>query len=184
MPPDEAADILGALPEDKSSQILSKMDAEDAEDVRELMAYEEDVAGSLMTTEFPVFSAYKTAAETIEYLRELAPEAETIYYIYVVDEKSVLQGVCSLRELIVAKQDVKLSEFIHTRIISVQDTDKRQEVYDTILKYNLIAVPVVDSEGVMLGIITVDDVLHAVMPNRSKLQTFSHFMLASRKEEA
>jgi Mg2+ transporter MgtE len=183
MPPDEAADILGALSEDKSSQLLSKMDAEDAEDVRELMAYEEEEAGSLMTTEFIVFPKEITAGETIEKLREMAPDAETIYYVYVVDEQSKLQGVCSLRELILAQTDAKLGDFIHSRLISVRDTDERQEVFDTFLKYNLLAVPVVDAEEQMLGIITVDDVLHAVMKTRSKLKTFSHYMLASRKEE-
>ena len=183
MPPDEAADILGALSEDKSTQLLSKMDAEDAEDVRELMSYEEDVAGSLMTTEFIVFPSEITAGETIDRLRELSPEAETIYYVYVVDENSRLRGVCSLRELILAKSDAVLGDFIHSRMISVRDTDERQEVFDTILKYNLLAVPVVDDVGRMLGIVTVDDVLHAVMKTRSKLKTFSHYMLASRKEE-
>ena len=182
MPPDEAADILGALPEDKSELLLSKMDAEEAEDVRELMTYEENVAGSLMTTEFVALPMDLTVIEAITELRGIASEAETINNLYITDENAIIRGVCSLRQLIIADSESKLVEFMQSKIISVLNTDELHVAYDAILKYNLLAVPVVNSIGKMLGIITVDDVLHAAMPTRSKLKTFSHFMLTSYKD--
>ena len=92
MPPDEAADILGELPEEKSSELLGLMDKEEAEDVRELMEYPEDTAGALMTTEFISFPADTTAEDCINRLRKLAPSAETIYYLYIVDHEEILKG--------------------------------------------------------------------------------------------
>lgn len=168
MPPDEAADILGELSAEKSQGLLSLMEHEDAEEVRELMQYEEDTAGALMTTEYISFSERLTAGQTINRLRELAPAAETIYYIYVTDEAEHLQGVLSLRELIVASPDTYLHDIMHTKIIAVEHDDSHQKVVDVINKYSLLAVPVVDSEGVILGIITVDDILDIIIPDRGK----------------
>lgn len=92
MPPDEAADILVEMNAEKSEELLRLMEAEDAEEVRELMRYEDGTAGAMMTTEYIAFPAEYTVSTVIERLRELAPEAETIYYLYVVDEGEVLQG--------------------------------------------------------------------------------------------
>lgn len=180
MPPDEAADILGELPEEKSSELLGLMEPDEAQDVRELMGYPEDTAGALMTTEYIAFSAGMTAEETINKLRELAPSAETIYYLYVVNEQEVLQGVISIRDLIIAQPHVVLSDFMNTRVLSVNHHDDHDTVLDMVNKYNLLAVPVVDNQGVMLGIITVDDVLETLVPDRSNLDTFSNFMLPRR----
>jgi magnesium transporter len=184
MSADEAADILGALSEDKSDHLLRKMAVEDAEDVLKLMSYDEDVAGSWMTTEFITFPADMTAGETIERLRALASEAETIYYLYIADADEMLLGVCSLRELLLADVGAKLGDFMHTRLRYVRDYDERDKVVEVIMKYNFLAVPVLDKVGVILGIITVDDVLRSVLKDRSNLNTFSNFMLSSRKEEA
>lgn len=177
MPPDEAADILGELPAEKSTELLSLMEPDEAEDVRELMRYPENTAGSLMTTEFISFEAAMTADETINRLRELAPSAETIYYLYVLNEQEVLQGVLSLRDLIVSQPQVRLYEIMSTRLVKVNHHDEFQQVLNLVSKYNLLAVPVVDDTGVMLGIITVDDVLENMLPDRSNFETFSHFML-------
>lgn len=177
MPPDEAADILGELPEEKSSEILELMEPEEARDVRGLMDYPEDTAGALMTTEYIAFLPRMTAEETINRLRELAPEAETIYYLYVVDERNVLQGVLSLRNLIIAPPQTALGDFMNRRVISVHHSDNHRKVLEVVTKYSLLAVPVVDDQGVMLGIITVDDVLDTLVPDRSGLETFSNFLL-------
>ncbi|MQL50996.1 CBS domain-containing protein [Desulfofundulus thermobenzoicus] len=177
MPPDEAADILGELPEEKSRELLNLMEPEEAEDVRELMGYPEDTAGALMTTEYIGFPAGMTAEGAINRLRELAPSAETIYYLYVVNEQGVLQGVISLRDLIISPPQAALGEFMRTRVVSVNHHDDHRKVLDAVTKYNLLAVPVVNDRGVMLGIITVDDVLETLVPNRSGLDGFSHFMI-------
>lgn len=180
MPPDEAADILGELPEEKSSKLLDLMEPDEAQDVRELMGYSEDTAGALMTTEYIAFPAGMTAEETINRLRQLAPSAETIYYLYVVDEREVLQGVVSLRDLIIAQPHAALGEFMNTRVLCVNHHDDHGKVLDIVNKYNLLAVPVVDDQGAMTGIITVDDVLETLVPDRSSLETFSNFMLSRR----
>ncbi len=180
MPPDEAADILSELPDEKSSELLNLMEPEEAEDVRELMSYPEDTAGALMTTEYLSFTATMTAEETIERLRELAPAAETIYYLYVLNEQEVLQGVISLRELIIAQPKTLLGEFMATRVVSVHQHADYQRIIDVVSKYYLLAVPVVDDNVVMQGIITIDDVLETLRPDRSNLETFSPFMLSRR----
>ncbi len=180
LPPDEAADILGELPEEKSREILELMEDEDAQEVQELMDYPEDTAGALMTTEFIAFSGDMTAQEAINQLRSLAPEAETIYYLYVMDEKEILQGVLSLRELILADPSARLREFMHHKIIAVLPDDDHRKVADTINKYGLLAVPVVDESGMILGIITVDDVLDILMSDRGKTEVFSRLLGGKR----
>ena len=178
MPPDEAADILAELPTEKSEGLLSLMETDDAEDVRELMQYEQGTAGALMTNEFISFSAQITAEEAINQLRELSPTAETIYYLYVMNDDEHLQGVLSLRELIVAAPHTTLESLMHTKVAVVKDEDNYQRVAEVINKYSLLAVPVVDENDVMLGIVTVDDILDILMPERGKLDTYSWFALS------
>ncbi|EIW19199.1 MULTISPECIES: magnesium transporter [Pelosinus] len=177
MAPDEAADILGELPVEKSEGLLQLMESDDAEEVRELMQYEQGTAGALMTNEFIAFSSHITTEEAINQLRELSPTAETIYYLYVMDDEEHLQGVLSLRELIVAAPQTTLKELMHTKVAVVQDEDNYQKVAEVINKYSLLAVPVVDEQNVMVGIVTVDDILDILMPERGKLDTYSWFAL-------
>lgn len=184
MPPDEAADILGELPAEKSEDLLKRMEDEDAAEVRELMQYEEGTAGALMTTEYINFASSITAQQAINQLREQAPSAETIYYLYVTDEAEHLLGVLSLRELIIADPGTVVSDIMHTKVVTVSENDDDQRVAELINKYGLLAVPVVDETGAMLGIITVDDVLDILMPEPSKLDTYFSFAvrkLAGRK---
>jgi len=149
--------------------------------VRELMSYPEDTAGALMTTEYIAFPIGMTVEETINRLRELAPSAETIYYLYVIgEEDESLLGVLSLRDLIVSQPDAVIGDLMHTRIISVNHHDDNRKVLEVVSKYNLLAVPVVDDQNILLGIITVDDVIETLMPNRSDLKTFSRFMMPRR----
>lgn len=180
MPPDEAADILGELPEEKSNELLKAMEPEDAQDVRELMEYPEDTAGALMTTEYISFEAEMTAEEAINRLRKLAPSAETIYYLYVVDNQNRLQGVFSLRDLIIAQPNTTLHQFMNTRVVTINHSDDHGKVLDVVSKYNLLAVPVVDDQNELLGIITIDDVLETLVPDRGNLDTFTSFMLPRR----
>jgi magnesium transporter len=180
MPPDEAADLLAELPEEKSVELLNLMEPEEAQEVRELMDYEEGTAGSLMTTEYIALSPDITAAEAIRQLRTLAAEAETIYYLYVLKEDKTLIGALSLRELIIAEPDTKLEDLMQTRILSVSPRESDREVAEVVNKYNLLAIPVVDDNLKMLGIITVDDVLEMLVPDRGSLETFASIFVSKR----
>jgi magnesium transporter len=180
MAPDEAADILGELPEDKADALLKLMEPEEAQEVRRLMVYEDGTAGSLMTTEYLSLSPEITVTEAFAQLRKLAAEAETIYYLYLVEEDLTLSGVLSLRQLLMAEPDTLLRDFMQTRIISVHPQDSDEEVADHVNKYNLLAIPVVDNANRMLGIITVDDVLEMLIPDRSSLETFTSLLVSKR----
>ncbi|MBP2630577.1 MAG: Mg/Co/Ni transporter MgtE with domain [Firmicutes bacterium] len=181
MPADEVADILGELSDEKSSQLLRLMEPEDAREVRELMTYAPETAGALMTTEYVSFDDDLTADETIQELRENAEDAETIYYIYVVDAHEILQGVLSLRELIIAKPQAKLKEIMHARIITIDPMEKQSKAVDMVSKYGLIALPVVNDANQLLGIITIDDVIETIVPDRSERKKIFNFMRFSRK---
>lgn len=181
MPADEAADILSELPLEKSEELLRLMESDDAEDVRDLMQYEEDTAGSLMTTEYIGLPVWLTAEQAINELRRLAPEAETIYYLYVVDDHETLEGVLSLRELIIASPETPLKDLMHTKIVKISPYDDHEKVADIIHKYGLLAVPVVDDQDQVLGIITVDDVLELLMPERPRAEIHSSLIAIRRQ---
>ena len=168
MPPDEVADILTELPEDVAQQLLGLMKKDEAEDVKELLAYEEDTAGGLMTTEYVAVSENLTAQECIDELRRLEPDAESVYYVFVVDGDEHLKGVLSLRDLIVARPDQPISSIMIRDVIAVHPDDDAKEVAAVLSKYNLLAVPVVDDEFRIQGLVTVDDALDAVLPESVK----------------
>jgi magnesium transporter len=168
MPPDEVADILTELPEDRAQQILGLMEKEEADDVQELLAYEEDTAGGLMTTEYVAVPDSLTAQNCIETLRRMEPDAESIYYVFVVDPEEHLQGVLSLRDLIIAPPEKPISEIMNRDVVTVRVEDGQKEVAAVLSKYNLLAVPVVDDEFRLQGVVTVDDALDAVLPESVK----------------
>jgi len=180
MPPDEAADLLGELTEEKADELLNLMEPEEAQEVRELMEYEEGTAGALMTTEYIALAPELTAAEAFPQLRKLAKEAETIYYLYILGGGETLMGVVSLRELLIAEPETRLESLMQTRIISVLPEDPDERVTELIDKYALLAVPVVEESGKMLGIITVDDVLDMLIPDRGSLETFANLFVSKR----
>ena len=164
MPVDEVADVLGDLPEEKTEELLRLMRKRKAEEVRRLIHHHEETAGGLMTTEYIALPQTLTVEETINRIREMAPHAETIYYLYVVDEAERLTGVLSLRNLIIAKPEIPLSEIMVKEVISVEPEVRQKQVADLISKYNLLALPVVDKESKILGIVTVDDVVDFILP--------------------
>lgn len=172
MPSDEAADVLGDLPEEKTQELLTLMEKDEAEDVKELLQYDDHTAGGLMTTEFITFPYNITAEEVINKLRELAPSAEMIYYLYIVDEEKRLVGVLSLRDLIVATPQTIISNFIRKELISIEVHMDKQEVANIISKYNFLALPVVDENKKIVGIITIDDVIDLVVPPLSKKRKY------------
>jgi magnesium transporter len=164
MEPDEAADILSDLPEHKADELLETMEPKEAQEVEELLEHEEDTGGGLMTTEHVAFRPAITVAEAIQRIRDEAKEAETIYYLYVTDDRERLLGVLSLRELILADPSQRLEQIMHTDVVSVQPETELRQVAELQTKYNLLAVPVVSGEGELLGIVTVDDVLNLILP--------------------
>ena len=164
MEPDEAADVLGDVSAEKREDILEEMEPEDAEDVKELLVYDDKTAGGLMTTEYLAIARDLTAQQAIERIRELEPSAETVYYIYVVDSSEHLVGVISLRDLIVAQPDAPVESFMVSKVIHVPTDATVEDIVQTLSDYNLLAVPVVDEENELQGIITVDDALEEIMP--------------------
>ena len=168
MDPDEAADLVADLSDESREEILGLMEKDEAEEVQELMEYDEDTAGGIMTTEFVAVPKSLTAAQTIDRLRELEPNAETIYYVYVTDADGRLAGVLSLRDLIVSKPNVVISKFMFDEPVAVQTGASTAEVTEVVARYNLLAVPVVDGEGHLQGIVTVDDAIDTLLPQPTK----------------
>jgi magnesium transporter len=164
MEPDAAADVLADLSDERTEELLEHMEPEEAADVKELLAYGEETAGGLMTTEFIAISARMTAEQTIQRLRELAPKAETIYYVYVTDDDHRLVGVISLRDLIVADPETHISDVMVQNVRSVYTNDHADEVAHIISRYNLLALPVIEEDGRLVGIITVDDMMERLLP--------------------
>jgi Mg/Co/Ni transporter MgtE len=155
------------LSEETREELLGLMEKDEAEEVQELMTYAEDTAGGIMTTEYVAVPATLTAAETIDKLRDLEPTAETIYYVYVTDDANRLVGVLSLRDLIVAKPDTRISTFMLEEPVVVRTDASQEDVTEVVAHYNLLAVPVVDAEGRLEGIVTVDDAMDTLLPQPS-----------------
>lgn len=168
MSPDEAADLLHELPDERSEGILNLMEKDEAADVRKLLAYPFDTAGGIMTTEYVSVRPDLTAEQAIEELRRRADEAETIYYVYVRDKDDKLIGVFSLRDLVIAKPETPIAQFMHRRVVSVNLTDSQDDVAQAVSKYNLLAVPVVDEHHRLHGIVTSDDALDKIIPTAWK----------------
>lgn len=168
MEPDEAADLLGDLPKERKEGLLALMEKEDADDVRKLLAYPEDSAGGIMTTEYASIHPNLTAAEAIKELRGMADEVETMFYVYVLDVEKHLVGIFSLNNLIFAKPGQMVSDFMTKRLITVNLTDDQETVAQTVAKYDLLAVPVVDEQNHLHGIVTADDALDKIIPTAWK----------------
>ena len=160
MASDDAADLIGELSAEEAEEVLQLISEEaEAVDFGDLLKYPEESAGGIMTTEFISLPADIPVEEAISRLREIAPEAETIYYVYVVNEIGHLIGVLSLRDLIASSDGTILKDIMRHNIISVNALMDQEEVARIVSKYDLLAVPVVDDDGQLLGIITVDDVI-------------------------
>ncbi len=171
MDPDEAADLLADLSHEASRELLRLMEEEEAEDVQELLQYPVDSAGGIMTTEFARMPYNLEIGEALDYLRQ-SPEAqedEMLLYVYLTDEEGALQGVISLRDLVMAPSDDPLSDWADEDPVSVTAYTSQDQVAYLVAKYDLLAVPVVDEDsGELLGIVTVDDAIDAVLPTAWK----------------
>jgi len=162
MSADDIVDLVGDLAQADADGLIGLLEREAGDAVRQLLGYPEDTAGGVMTTEFVAVREDMTAGDAVSHLRDQAPDAETIYYVYVVDNRGRLSGVLSLRELIVADTGTPLKDIMETNVISVLATTDQEEVAQTVAKYDLLAVPVVDEAGTLLGIVTVDDVIDVI----------------------
>jgi magnesium transporter len=168
MEPDDAADLLGEIDTDKQREILELMEPAEAQDVRELLAHSEETAGGLMTTEFLSLPPNLTVAQAFEHIRTAAEDAELVYYIYVLDPQERILGVVSLRELIKADPGTQVSSIAIDDVVTVELDTPSEEVATTIARYDFVAVPVVDAEGRMQGIVTVDDVIDVLLPEKMR----------------
>jgi CBS domain-containing protein/sporulation protein YlmC with PRC-barrel domain len=167
MPPDEAADLIADLETDKAQELLESIEEEEAQDIQELLAHEEDTAGGLMTNQFVAYGPETTIQEAIEKFKLDAPEVETFYYVYIVENEK-LKGVVTLRDLILHSPNVSLSEIMETKLKTVSPETDQQVVAETISKYNLLAIPVIDDEEELLGVVTIDDVMEVLLPPSSR----------------
>ncbi|MFE3974672.1 MULTISPECIES: magnesium transporter [Peribacillus] len=156
---DDAADVLNEINDEQAVSYLTIMDDEAASEIQELLNYEEYTAGSIMTTEFIAIEANETARSAMKILKREAPQAETIYYVFVTDQDKKLLGVLSLRTLIIADEDALIGDLMDDRVVSVPVSEDQEEVARKIRDYNFLAVPVVDFQNHLLGIITVDDII-------------------------
>jgi magnesium transporter len=128
------------------------------------MTYGEDTAGGIMTSEFVALPGELTAQQAIDRLRELQPDPELTYYLYAVDSQGRLDGVISLRDLVVAKPERKLADIMDTRVLKIEATASKEDVAALIAKYDLLALPVVDARRKLIGTVTVDDVVEIMLP--------------------
>ena len=165
MDPDQAADVLGDLPEERAQELLGLMDAKEAEQIEELLEHEEDTAGGLMNSQFIAISGEQSAEEALQLVRDCAGSIDTIYYLYVVDRQQRLHGVVSLKDLLVNAPQARVPEFMTTGVKSVHVDSTPYEVLEIVAKYNFVALPVLDKEEKMVGIITVDDILELFIPS-------------------
>lgn len=164
MDADDAADLLADLPEDERSKLLGEMNTYTAHELRELAKYPDDTAGGLMTTGFVWIYPHRTTEATIKKIREIDPDSEFIYYLYVVDRRDNLLGALSLRTLLLALPTAFIERIMETDLVTVSPEMPAVEVAATIAKYDLLAVPVVHESGKLLGIVTVDDAIDAILP--------------------
>jgi magnesium transporter len=162
MASDDVADLLQILPDEKSKEILDLMEKEDFAEVEGLLRFEDDTAGGIMVPDFVALKEETTVGDAIAALQTKEKDVEMAFYLYVVDDYDHLVGVISLRQLVVARPATKLQDIMTTNVVSVHSNMDQEEVAKVVARYNILAVPVVDDQNVLLGIVTVDDVIDII----------------------
>lgn len=165
---DDVVDVLNELGTVEREAYLELMDDDVVEEINEFLNYDEYTAGGIMTTEYVSVYAHSTVREAMRVLREEAKEAETIYYIFVVNSEKQLVGVMSLRDLIIADADMIVSDIMSDRVVSVYANEDQEEAARIMMDYNFLALPVIDENKAMLGIITVDDIIDVIEEEASE----------------
>ncbi len=159
MDPDDAAELVSELDYDKAEKLLRLMGVQEQRAIRQLLGYRENTAGRIMTSEVASIAETATVADAVELLRGLDEDFESVRYVYLADEDGKLSGVVTLNALIVAEPETRLSELATEDLVTASPEDDQEDVAEDIAKYNLLAMPVVNDEGRLLGIVTVDDAL-------------------------
>ena len=162
IPPDDVADLVGRLPEEIGQRILEGLNKESSEEIGELLQYDDQSAGGIMVPEFIALPEETTARVAINYIQREYQNVEMTFYLYVVDSYNKLVGVCSLRELVTVAPETPLSGFMTTDIHFVYVDSDQEEVARIVARYDLLAVPVIDHDRKLLGIVTVDDVIDII----------------------
>lgn len=195
MAPDDRVDVLELLDDEQVESLLPLMAQAERTDIRKLLSYPDGSAGSIMTTEYASLPEEITVSEALDQLRIQAPDSETIYYIYILDEGRRLDGIVSLRELIQAKRTATLSEIMHRDVISLRVDDDEEYVARELARYDFLAIPIVDNLHRLVGIVTLDDALDvleeeatedaqmqaAIQPLDESYMTTPFFVLAQKR---
>jgi magnesium transporter len=166
MPADEVADLLDELEDEKVEKLLKEMQKESSQEVRELLEYDDNAVGSIMSTDYLTFSGDMTVEETIAEIRRQKPEPVTIYAIFVVDKHDRLTSSISLGELIIADPKMMLKQVVKKKPVTVFDDDKIDTLAELVSKYNLLAVPVINKEKKMEGMVVVEDIVEDLLSSR------------------
>lgn len=162
MSPDDRVDLLSRMPAERVEEILRLIAQAERNDIRRLLSYDEDTAGAIMTTEYASLPADVTVGEALQRLRQQAPDSETIYYIYILSKSRRLEGLVSLRELILAREDEQVARIMETDVIRMNVGEDREDVAQELARYNFIAMPIVDDDDRLVGIVTHDDAIDVV----------------------
>jgi len=166
MPADEVADILNALEDEKAEQLLKEMEQDSSKEVRELLDYQNNEVGSLMSTEVLMFKENNTIEDVIQELRSKQPENEDLYNLFVTDENEKLIATFTLRDIVLSLPDVKVSQIMKPSPIHLHDNQKVDDIAEYISKYNLMAIPVVDINDILLGMVGIGDVVDDLIDKR------------------
>jgi len=164
MPPDEAADVLAELSDEKAQELLSHMDPEDAEKVQELLEHEDDSAGGLMNNEYVFVAPEADVEEALRQVRLLGADVDMVYYVYVLDQDEFLHGVVSLKRLLLADMGTPVAEIMSRNPKSVQVDSSLEDVLELVVQYKLAAVPVLEEDDRMAGIVSADDIMEHFLP--------------------
>ncbi len=165
---DDTIDLLDEMPANVAKRMLKMSTPADRAEINRILKYPEDSAGSLLTTEYVDLKAGMTVSDAFDYIRNYGPDKETIYTCYITDSLRKLQGVLTVKELLLAKATDLVGDLMETNVISAVTTDDQEEVAAKFAKYDLIALPVVDLENRLVGIITVDDIVDIVQKENTE----------------
>jgi flagellar motility protein MotE (MotC chaperone)/sporulation protein YlmC with PRC-barrel domain len=166
MPADEVADILDSLGDEKVELLLNEMEEDASQEVRELLDYPDNSVGGIMSTEVLSFNENKTIEEVLNELRDKKPDTETLYNLFVTNEYDLLIATFSLRDLVISQPDAKISQIMKPSPVFLYDYQKIDDIAEIISKYNLLAIPVVDSRDALQGMVVIDDVVEDLINKR------------------
>ncbi len=162
MPDDDRTELISQLPEEFARNLLDQLGTIESQDIETLLSYPEDSAGRIMTTDFFALRDATTATEAIDIIHRRGEEAETVFYIYVTDPLGRLTGIVSLRKLILSQPETQLKDIINTNVVKVDVHTDQELVAQQVERYNILAIPVVDDSDILVGIITVDDIIDVI----------------------